>query len=530
VRRLLRQGRDFYRFARSYREFLRDPVTTEEARSTVVRRMETRGLRFLEMVERSIFAVPKSPYHTLMRLAGCTMADLERLVHSEGLDGALLTLRREGVYFTFEEYKGRQPVVRQGQEIPVRPVDFNNSSVTSFYEGESGGSTGRPTRVYIDVQHVAGHSHAFMLAQKMWGLLDQPMGMWLGVLPDPTGTNNVVRQAKWGRPPRKWFSQAETGGTLWRHHVFTRSIVALSRAYGVEVPRAEPLGLDNPLPATRWIASTLELGGGCTFFTQPSKALRIALAAQEANLSLEGATFIVGGEPITAAKARSIHGSGARYVPLYAFSEHGVVGEGCPASGHDDEVHVFDDSLALIPYPRTVPNTDVMVDSLHFTSLLPPAPKILLNVESDDYAIIEKHPCTCALGELGFHTRLRHIRSFSKLTGEGTTLVGSDVARVLEEELPERFGGSALDYQLVEEEDDQGLTHLSLYVDPGVPLLDEAEVARHLLSAVEEGTAVLIEAGSVRVKRISPVPTSRGKHLPLRLLGRPAAAWPGPSE
>ena len=32
-------------------------------------------------------------------------------------------------------------------------------------------------------------------------------------------------------------------------------------------------------------------------------------------------------------------------------------------------------------------------------------------------------------------------------------MVGSDMEKILEEELPERFGGSVLDYQMIEEED-----------------------------------------------------------------------------
>ena len=61
---------------------------------------------------------------------------------------------------------------------------------------------------------------------------------------------------------------------------------------------------------------------------------------------------------------------------------------------------------------------------------------------------------------------MRGIRSFRKLTGEGMTLVGSEILRLLEEVLPARFGGSSTDYQLHEVEDERGLTRLEAAGEP----------------------------------------------------------------
>ena len=43
----------------------------------------------------------------------------------------------------------------------------------------------------------------------------------------------------------------------------------------------------------------------------------------------------------------------------------------------------------------------------------------------------------------GFTTHLREVRSYSKLTGEGVTLIGDEMIHLLEHVLPARFGGSA---------------------------------------------------------------------------------------
>jgi hypothetical protein len=57
---------------------------------------------------------------------------------------------------------------------------------------------------------------------------------------------------------------------------------------------------------------------------------------------------------------------------------------------------------------------------------------------------------------LGWTTHLRDIRSQEKLTAGGMTFLDTDLIRVLEEVLPARFGGAPTDYQLVEEEAEEG--------------------------------------------------------------------------
>ena len=162
-----------------------------------------------------------------------------------------------------------------------------------------------------------------------------------------------------------------------------------------------------------------------------------------------------GGEPPTRAKVAQIEGTGARFRSGYHFTEVGTVGLSCTTSDDPNDQHLYMDHLALIQAPREVPGFECSVPSFHFTTLLPSAPKIMLNVESDDFGVVETRECGCPFGALGFTTHIRDIRSFRKLTGEGVTLVGTHIESILEEDLPSRFGGSSLDYQLIEEEDDR---------------------------------------------------------------------------
>jgi hypothetical protein len=141
----------------------------------------------------------------------------------------------------------------------------------------------------------------------------------------------------------------------------------------------------------------------------------------------------------------------------------------------------------------------------------------------DDFGVIERdRSCGCPLHEAGYTEHIRHVRSYRKLTGEGVTLIGSDMVRILEEVLPARFGGTPLDYQLAEEEDAQGFTRLSLVVSPRVAVADERAVVDAVMAELARGRdgadgarAFWTQASTLRVKRADPVWTGRGKMMSL---------------
>src|SRR5262245_30303492 len=98
------------------------------------------------------------------------------------------------------------------------------------------------------------------------------------------------------------------------------------------------------------------------------------------------------------------------------------------------------------------------------------------------------------------------------------------MTRILEDVLPARFGGSPLDYQLIEEEDDSGLTRLSIVVDPKIEIASERDVIESVLNGVEKTVedemtrAIWSQADKLRVKRMNPILTDRRKMIPLRKL------------
>jgi len=514
------------RFAAGIPRFLHHPLSLQEAGAIVQRRMAERTTNFLRLVERGIFGYPQSPYVPLLKLAGCTLADMQQMVRTQGLEDTLRALRAAGVYIAFEEFKGRAPIVRQGHVIPVQAQDFDNPYLSRYYQAETGGSTGIGTRVGIDLGHVAALAPCVMLTWDAHNVLGVPTALWRGVLPDGSGLNNILYASRLGQVPQKWFSHiaSHTWRYPWRYRLATYGTVIVGRLCGVPIPWPETVSIEQAQVVARWAVDTLQARGACLILTQVSRALRVCLAAQEAGWDLTGTTFVVGGEPTTPAKMQAITRTGARYFPTYTVAEAGRLGMGCSQPADEGDLHFLKDAFALIQYPHQVPGMDSTVPAFHLTSLLATTPKLLLNVETDDYGVVETRACGCPLEAYGWTEHLRHIRSFQKLTGEGVTLVGSDMVRILEEVLPARFGGSPLDYQLLEEEDEQGFTRLNLVVSPKVLLPDDRTVLAVVLDALRQGSiaadsaqAIWQQARALRVKRMEPIWTTRGKLMPLHL-------------
>jgi hypothetical protein len=517
----------YSRFIRGLRGFLRHTISLDEAKAIIRQRMSDRESNFLRLVKKGIFGYPQSPYLPLLKFAGCEYGDIENMVRDKGLEGTLRTLREEGIYVTFEEFKGRQPIVRKNQVTFVQDHDFDNPFLSYYYLGETGGTTGVGSRVVIELDHLAAQAPLIMLSFDAHQVLNVPMGIWHGILPDASGINNVLRCVRFGNIPQKWFSPISPQDLRLslKNRLATQYIVLMGRWWGVPIPWPERVRLDQAAVVARWAAKTAQVYGTCLIRTLVSTSMRMGIAAQEEGLDLTGVTLIGGGESPTSAKVNEILRTGARWIPVYPFSEAGHAGVGCVNPVDFNDIHFYKDILALIQYPRQVPDIGINVDAFYFTTLLPTAPKLMLNVESDDYGIIEKRACGCPLESYGFTDHLRHIHSFRKLTGEGVTLIGSEMVRILEEVLPSAFGGSPLDYQLLEEEDEKGYTRLSLIVSPKIKITDEKVVIDTVLESLGNGSdsadlarAIWTQAKTLQVKRVNPIQTTRGKQMPLYVL------------
>ena len=321
----------YARFAATLPRFLHGTTTAAEARALVRARVERRDEAFLRLARLGIFLHKRSPYRRLLDLAGCTYADLERMVRNRGLEPALRALRDAGVYVTFDEFKGRRPIVRGAAVIPAAPRDFDNPLLARHYAAATGGTTGAATRVLIDLDHIAATAPLHALAWEAHGLTGAPWALWRSILPGVSGVNNVLRGARLGNVPRRWFTPVAPRDLApsWRARLATAYLTAAGRAARVRIPRPEPVPIGAAGTIARWLAGTAAREGRAVLSTFVSLAARVALAAAAEGLDLRAAAFIGGGEPPSPAKVRAITASGARFVPTYSFAEAGPVGIGC---------------------------------------------------------------------------------------------------------------------------------------------------------------------------------------------------------
>jgi hypothetical protein len=514
----------FARFLAGLPGFVRRRMTAAEALSIVQERLQNRERNFLDVVERSVFGNPRSPYRALLATAGCAMNDVRDLVAREGLDGALQRLRTDGVYVSFEEFKGLQPIVRGSQTIDTSPADFDNPTAHRYYStSTSGSTTGVGRRVQLDLQHLESLLPSRVLTRHVQGVFGVPAASWSD-LPPGGGLSGVLIQAASAGRATHWCVARKHGpnATPLRFRAATFAALTVARAAGGAVAWPKHVPFDRAVELAKWGRDQVKKEGIATIHASVSRILRIAIAAREAGIDLTGVVLRGGGEPPTNAKVAQIVASGATFYSGYAFSEVGSVGSCCLNPAGPNDQHFLQDHLAMIQAPRRVPGFDIEVAALCYTSLLPSAPKLLLNVESDDYGVVSQRNCGCRWQELGFPTHISEIRSFRKLTGEGVTLVGSDIERILDDLLPARFGGSALDYQFAEEEDERGFTRLILRVSPSVSLGDEGAATDFVLQALSNlgsGGALIHstwrQAGTLRIRREAPTVSGRGKVLPL---------------
>lgn len=507
------------RLGKRLRPFLQTPLTLEAAKAEIRRGMAIRDAAFLRTLERAVFSYPRSPYLKLFRYAGCELGDVRNLVTHNGLEEALRKLIEAGIYVTFEEFKGMRPARRGSEIFTFRNADFDNPLITRYYESSSGGTSGPPARISVDFDHITQSAPHWAVLFAEHNAVDAPLILWT---PPHSGiANRYLMCAKFGKRFERWFTLLRLGTV--RSRIKTTCVHTLIRYIG-QFPKSVYVPIDAAATVAEYLLR-LRDGGACPVInTSPSAAIRICQVVKESTATLEGVTFILGAEPVTAARKKAIEASGAKAVAVYGFSEGGGVGAQCRHASSADDVHIFMDAFAVIQRNSAYADKDHS-DTLLFSSLRPACPKIMINTEIGDSAVFDSRPCDCLFGEAGYMLHLSHIRSLDKLTGEGMTVRAADIYPIIEDMLPRRFGGLPGHYQFVEKQGSNGLTQYRLLVSPEVGIVDEESVQKaftQALRAMNKSYRHMVDlwsaAGSVSVVRRSPCATGRGKVLPFRIL------------
>jgi hypothetical protein len=346
------------------------------------------------------------------------------------------------------------------------------------------------------------------------------MAIWSG--PPSSSARVALRQLKAGGSVDRWMVKtprpASRRRLLSEHRL--RYAVGVSRLVGPGT-LASPEYVSAARDVAEWLALQAADREPALLETPASTGIQVCLAAAEHGHDISGTWFRFAGEPYTQAKAEVVAQVGAHAVCHYSVSEIGRVAGACTAPSAVDDVHVLTEKLAVLQRPRLLEGGQT-VQALHLTTLMAICPKLMLNVEVDDYGVLETRSCGCPLGELGLLTHLSEIRSYEKLTGKGINFLGNDLIALVDEILPSRFGGAPTDYQLVEGQVD-GLQQLGVVVSPRVGDVDERALVEVVLVTLEtnpsnrEMVAAWRDGARVRVLRRDAYETSSAKLLPLHV-------------
>jgi hypothetical protein len=381
--------------------------------------------------------------------------------------------------------------------------------------------------VLLDLASIRDHAVNQRLIFSARGWTGCSHAVW--AVPGGTPMRVLLRYAAAGAVPVRWFSPVDPGSAdLHARYRWSARVMRWgSLLGGVPLPRLQHVPVDSAIQIACWMRDVLRSGGTPHLFLAPSPAARLCQAALGAGVELRGAYFTLSGEPITETRLAAIRAAGVEVAASYGAMEMGgPLGSGCLTPTAPDDVHMLHDTQALIQPGSDGNALGLPPLALLLSSILPTAPFVFLNVSLGDQARVVRRRCGCPLEALGWATHLEAIRSFEKLTAGGIAFLDTDVVRVLEEVLPTRFGGGPTDYQLVEEELENGRPCLRLLIHPAVGPLDPDEVAEAFLRAVSPGSGIERLAGLLwqdgqflRVERQPPLMMASGKVLHLHVGG-----------
>lgn len=486
---MLNDVRTVLRFASGLRDFVRTPVTYESSLAYLREQRARREQNFLDTLRLAVFAFPERPYAKLLRWAGITYADAEQMVLRDGVDATLRRWLQAGVYVTLAEFKGKRPLERNGLHIEVTSDDFDSPILNPAFEATSSGSSGKARRVVVDLAVLEHDATPYRLFIHYSGLETSRFAVWRPVPPGAAGLKRVLIQAKSGASTDRWFTQLEPSPSrsTWKSWLFLQAAIYGSRAGGWPFPQPVYLPPDQGIQIARWMQQVLQEGGRPHLDTNVSSAVRVVQAAREEGIDLAGSYMRVGGEPLTPSRYALIRGAGAECGINYSMSEVGPIGILPERPQYPDEVQVIESKMAVLAAARVpLVKAPDAIEPLFLSTVLPYCPKLMINVESGDYAQFAETPQDSVWFGLGFRQRLHSVRSYEKLASDGMNFSGEHLAHVIENVLPQRFNAYPTDFQFVESEVN-GLPVVNLYVDPRLNSIPESDLIDVVLTELGRG-------------------------------------------
>lgn len=540
---MLQLGRDAARgaaFLTGLGLHLRRPLSMAEAGAVLRERLTRRADDFLDLARHTIYGRPSSPYRQLLDHAGCKYPDLEEAVRHEGIEGALASLFRQGVYLTVGELRGRDPVRRGSLTLHVdleriRGAEaFVRSSRAAAGHGRLGGWQPLHRAMFADLSVNAMLSLAARAGPSLPGWR---FGHWTLRASDGAIVW-LMRYHGPGYAPVRWFDSTPSPVHRWPARARGISWLAprVSRWAGTPLPPPEHVPLTAPQPILDWFET--ELGAGRTPHLQATVSAAVALCqyAGERGQDLTRVQLGLDSEMVTPDRLAAIRRTGAAALPTYGARESGLLAYGCTRPAESDDMHLYTDSHAVIQAGTAGEAIGLPAEALLVTSLRRSWPLVLLNVSLGDRADLTERACGCPLEQLGWRSHVSAVRSFEKISLGGPFVLLTDLVRLLEGDLPRRFGGGPTDFQIqLADQRDDGQALLRLLVHPRIGSLDEETVHRVVAEAVRAtglpAQLLRSQPGAwLRLERRAPEPAPTGKLLPIQDGRRVAPAPAGPSN
>jgi hypothetical protein len=500
-------------------QHLRSPLETDPD-GVVQKALQHRTDGFLAHAA-TVMSMPEHPYAVMFRLAGCSYADLESSARRDGIEATLDKLLEEGVYLSHNEFRGKQEIVRSGQHIPSSASIWKNPASKGGYEHSSSGTSGRSVSTRQSVAEVRRGESVGMLFLREFKISGGARVSVAPILPG-FGLLSAIGVGRLAGGYDRWFA---TGGASWKnlhYRIVTNLLVAEMKLLGLRVPYPTYLEQNDFLPAAAYIKERLAAGEFVGMQGFVSSIARVAEAALSNGLDLTGSLALTSGEALTDAKRQLIQSSGIKVYSNYATTDFGGIGMPCSQMTGNCS-HVMKHAIALVARKGDSAWTDLQVNSLYATSLLPLAPRIFINAEIGDTGVIEKATCDCLFSKIGFDLQVRDVAAISMVTAQGMTIEITELVPLLEEKLPARFGGVPGDYQLCEAEAGPQ-TEIVLRIRPGASAAPPNDILKHFLDEVKRvyggslSVVSWLHSEGIRAEVVPPVLAATGKFRAVRLL------------
>ncbi|MGB6340481.1 MAG: hypothetical protein WBF32_11975, partial [Candidatus Aminicenantaceae bacterium] len=176
---LVREGFLGMRLIWKLPSFLKKTIEPSQAKAIIKQRVERRCGDFLLIIKKCIYDQPKRPYLRLLQNAGCEYGDIQNLVAETGVEGALHTLYRNGVYLTSKELRGECETVRGNVRFIMSHQKIQNPFAKRHIPVRSSGSRSRGTHIVRSLDYASDNVLQWIVSADAHNIFSAEKAVWM---------------------------------------------------------------------------------------------------------------------------------------------------------------------------------------------------------------------------------------------------------------------------------------------------------------------------------------------------------------